>query len=203
MKRLQEFFVRVRPVFHTALLLLSTIYILLIPLGFVAKDNRWHTEEISLIGILLIISSQLLESITDLTFGKDGISAKFQQLEEKQEQQKDQLSSQQAEIRSLQVALQGIVTRFELDKLIGLNKAESFLCYYSEDLYDEIKRLRAMKLVQNHEGVGLETLRREYKDKSQKFDLKRFFYITDQGQEYLKLRGEMIQGATDSQSANI
>ena len=197
--QLQEFFVRVRPVFHTALLLLTTIYVLLIPFGFVAKDNRWQTEEIVLLGILLIISSQLLESITDLTIGKEGISAKFKQLEEKQEKQKDQLSRQQAEIRSLQVALQGIVTRFELDKLMGLSKEESFLCYYSEDLYDELKRLRAMKLVQNHEGVGLETIRREYKDKSQKFDLKRFFYITDQGQEYLKLRGEMMQGSTDLQ----
>lgn len=178
-----------RPVLHAALLIITTLYVLLIPFGFVAKDNRWQTEEIVLLGILLIISSQLLESLTDLTVGKEGISAKFKQLKAKQEEQKDQLSKQQAEIRSLQVALQGIVTRFELDKLIGLNKEESFLCYYSEDLYEELKRLRAMGLVQNHEGVGLETIKREFKDKSQKLDLKRFFYITDQGREYLKLRG--------------
>lgn len=191
-KQLRELFLKVRPAFHTALLIITTIYVLLIPFGFVAKDNRWQTEEIVLVGILLIMSSQLLESITDLTIGKEGISAKFTQLEAKQEEQKNQLSKQQAEIRSLQVALQGIVTRFELDKLNGLNKEEPFLCYYSEDLYEELKRLRAMGLVQNHEGVGLETIKREYKDKPQKLDLKRFFYITDQGQEYLKLRGEMM-----------
>lgn len=188
-KQLQELLLRLRPVLHAALLIITTLYVLLIPFGFVAKDNRWQTEEIVLLGILLIISSQLLESLTDLTVGKEGISAKFKQLKAKQEEQKDQLSKQQAEIRSLQVALQGIVTRFELDKLIGLNKEESFLCYYSEDLYEELKRLRAMGLVQNHEGVGLETIKREFKDKSQKLDLKRFFYITDQGREYLKLRG--------------
>lgn len=191
-KQLPELFLKVRLAFHTALLIITTIYVLLIPFGFVAKDNRWQTEEIVLVGILLIISSQLLESITDLTIGKEGISAKFNQLEAKQEEQKNQLSKQQAEIRSLQIALEGIVTRFELDKLNGLNKEEPFLCYYSEDLYEELKRLRAMGLVQNHEGVGLETIKKEYKDKSQKLDLKRFFYITYQGQEYLKLRGEMM-----------
>lgn len=191
-KQLQDLLLRLRPAFHITLLLSTTLYVLLIPFGFVAKDNRWQTEEIVLLGILLIISSQLLESLTDLTVGKEGISAKFKQLEAKQEEQKDQLSKQQAEIRSLQVALQGIVTRFELDKLLGLSKEEPFLCYYSEDLYEELKRLRAMGLVQNHEGVGLGTIKREYKDKSQKLDLKRFFYITVEGQEYLKLRGEMM-----------
>ncbi len=191
-KQLQELLLRLRPVFHITLLITTSLYILLIPFGFIAKDNRWQTEEIVLLGILLIISSQLLESLTDLTVGKEGISAKFEQLEAKQEEQKDQLSKQQAEIRSLQVALQGIVTRFELDKLLGLSKEEPFLCYYSEDLYEELKRLRAMGLVQNYEGVGLETIKREYKDKPQKLDLKRFFYITGEGQEYLKLRGEMM-----------
>ena len=187
-----ELLLRLRPIFHGTLLVITTFYVSSIPFGFVDKDNRWQTEEIILLGIVLIISSRLIEALTDLTIGKEGISAKFKQLEEKQKEQKEQLSKQQSEIRSLQVSLQGIVTRFELDKLIGLNKEESFLCYYSEDLYEELKRLRAMGLVQNYEGVGLETIKRKYKDKPQQLDLKRFFYITEQGQEYLKLRSEMI-----------
>lgn len=191
-KQLQELLLKLRPAFHFTLLITTTLYVLSIPFGFVAKDNRWLTQEIVLLGLLLIISSQLLESLTDLTVGKEGISAKFKKLEAKQEEQKDQLSKQQAEIRSLQVSLQGIVTRFELDKLIGLSKEEPFMCYYSEDLYEELKRLRALGLVQNYEGVGLATIQREYKDKPQKLDLKRFFYITGEGQEYLKLRRKMM-----------
>ena len=48
-----------------------------------------------------------------------------------------------------------------------------------------------MGLVRNHEGTGLSTIRRDYKDRPQQFDLKRFFYITPAGEEYLALRQEL------------
>jgi hypothetical protein len=114
-----------------------------------------------------------------------------------QEDQAHQLSRQQAEIRSLQVALQGIVTQFEHDKLIGLVGEGPFLCYYSEDLYNELKRLRAMGLIQHHEGTGLRDIRNNYKDREQKFDLKRFFSITAKGLEYMKLRIELMREEDD------
>jgi predicted nucleotide-binding protein len=110
----------------------------------------------------------------------------------RQERQEEELSRQQAQIRSLQVALQGIVTQYELDKLVGLDANETFPCYYSEDLYAELKRLRAMGLVRHHEGTGLAAIRREYKDRNEQFDLRRFFYITEQGREYLKLRHQLL-----------
>jgi Predicted nucleotide-binding protein containing TIR-like domain len=106
----------------------------------------------------------------------------------RQDAQGEELSRQQAQIRSLQVALQGIVTRYEFDKLLGLEASQPFMCHYSEDLYEELKKLRAMGLVRNHEGTGLATMRREYKDRNKQFDLRRFFYITNDGLEYLALR---------------
>lgn len=109
----------------------------------------------------------------------------------RQDRQEQELSHQQAQIRSIQVALQGIVTQYEFDKLVGLDADDIFLCYYSDDLYTELKRLRAMGLVRHREGVGLAAMRRDYKDRNEKFDLKRFFYITDQGREYLKLRHQL------------
>lgn len=186
-------FKQIKLVFYNLLLVLIIVYIVMIPFGVISKDNRWQTEEVIILVILAILSSGLLEYIAEINVGKDGISAKFKQLEAKQEQQNRQLSNQQAEIRSLKVALQGIVTKFELDKLINLNQKGAFLCYYSEDLYDELKRLRAMQFVQNYQGVGLGSIKRDYKDKSQKFDLKQYFYITEQGVEYLKLRGQIEQ----------
>ena len=110
------------------------------------------------------------------------------QITTKQEKQQQELAQHQSQIRSLQVALQGIVTQFEFDKLSGLNDDPPFLCYYSEDLYNELKRLRAMGLVQNYEGTGLSTIRRNYKDRNVQFDLKLFFRITHAGREYLSLR---------------
>ena len=65
------------------------------------------------------------------------------------------------------------------------------MCYYSEDLYQELKRLRAMGLVRHHEGTGLSSIKRQYKDRDATFDLHRFFYITESGIEYLSLRREI------------
>ena len=106
--------------------------------------------------------------------------------------QEEQLVSQQAQIRSLQMAFSGIVTQYELDKLIGLSGEAAFMCYYSEDLYGELKHLKAMNLISTQEGTDLSTLRREYKDRNERFDLKHFFYITEQGREYIRLRHELL-----------
>jgi len=76
---------------------------------------------------------------------------------------------------------------------VGLSNVEPFLCYYSGDLDNELRHLRAMAFVANHEGVGLTTIRRDYKDRHQHFDLKNFFYITEQGRENLNLRRELMQ----------
>ena len=80
-----------------------------------------------------------------------------------------------------------------------MSKEEPFLCYYSDDLFNEIKRLRAMSLAKNHDGVGLSTIQRDFKNKNHQFDLKRFFYITKRGTEYLSLRSELMQDASESQ----
>ena len=129
----------------------------------------------------------------DLGISEAKTAQAIHSISSRQEQQEKQLSLHQAQIRSLQMALQGIVTQYELDKLVGLSAAQPFLCYYSEDLYKELKQLRAMGLVHHHDGVGLSTIRRSYKDRNEQFDLKRFFYITEQGREYLNLRRELIR----------
>jgi hypothetical protein len=114
-----------------------------------------------------------------------------------QNRQQEELTRHSAQIRFLQVALQGIVTQFEFDKLIGLNGSAPFLCYYSDDLYAEMKRLRAMGLVHHFEGTGLGAIRRDFKDRDAQFDLKRFFYITSAGQEYVALRRELADAVSD------
>jgi Predicted nucleotide-binding protein containing TIR-like domain len=112
-------------------------------------------------------------------------------LRSRQEVQGQELVRQQAQIRSLSFALRGIVTTYEYEKLAGLEAASPFMCYYSEDLYQELKRLRAMGLVRHHQGTGLSDVKRNYKDRDAKFDLRRFFYITESGVEYLSLRREI------------
>jgi hypothetical protein len=161
--------------------------------GLATATYRWPREDRSYKAAVGPACDSIRDAIRDLGFLEAKTALKIGDIRSRQDRQEDQLSRQQAEIRSLQFALQGIVTRFELDKLSGLAGEEPFLCYYSDDMLNELKRLRAMGFVQNHEGVGNSAIRTDYKDRDQKFDLKRFFYITEQGKEYLRLRAELAQ----------
>jgi hypothetical protein len=183
---------KARPVFHAALLVAAAVYVACIPLGLVAKGNRIQFEEVVLVGVLAILSSSLLESLADITIGREGLTARFREIEHRQAKQEGELARQKAEIRSLQVALLGIVTEYEFDKLAGLSREGAFTCYYSDDLFNELKRLRALGLIMNREGRGLRDIRRDYKDRNATFDLKDYFFITEQGAEYLNLRGEVM-----------
>ena len=43
--------------------------------------------------------------------------------------------------------------------------------------------------INNHEGVGLRTINQHHREGD--FDLLRFFYITEEGREYLALRAQL------------
>ena len=161
--------------------------------GVTAAVYEWPREDQNYRAAVGAACDGIREVIRDLGFAEAKTSRAITDLSARQQQQERQLSEQRDAIRSLQFALQGIVTRYELDKLRGLVAEAPFLCYYSDDLYNEMKRLRAMGLVGNHDSVGLGTIRGEYKDRDRKFDLKRYFFITAQGREYLRLRDELGQ----------
>jgi hypothetical protein len=93
------------------------------------------------------------------------------------------------------------MTRYERDKLVGIARAQPFLCYYSDDLHNELKRLRAMGFIHQYKGVGLTTLRDNFKDRSMQFDLKKYFYLTEHGIEYLKLLDSAKEPSPDAPPA--
>ena len=157
--------------------------------GVTTATYEWPREDES--AAVQVACHRIRKIIRDLGVSEIKTAKALNDIRSRQEQQETELSRQQAEIRSLQIALQGIVTRYEFDKLVGLSKEEPFVCHYSNDLENELKRLRAMGLVQNHEGVGITAIRRDYKGNSQQFDLRRFFFITEEGREYLKLRSQL------------
>ena len=166
--------------------------------GVTTATYEWPREDKNYRAAVGAACDSIRENIRDLGVSETKAAKAINDIRFRQERQENELSRQQAEIRSLQIALQGIVTRYELDKVVGLSKEEPFLCYYSDDLANELKRLRALGLVQNHEGAGLRTIQRDYKDTNRQFDLRRFFFITKEGREYLKLRSELMVEESDS-----
>lgn len=160
--------------------------------GVTTAVYEWPRGDRNHVAAVGAACDSIREVVRDLGVTEAKTAKALGEITSRQERQEEELSRQQAQIRSLQVSLQGIVTQYELDKLIGLDADAAFLCYYSDDLHAELKRLRAMGLVRHHEGTGLGDIRRDYKDRNAQFDLKRFFYITDQGREYLKLRHQLL-----------
>ncbi len=164
--------------------------------GVTTATYEWPREDKSEMAAVGVACDSIRKIIRDLGVSETKTAKAIDGIRFRQERQENELSRQQAEIRSLQVALRGIVTRYELDKLVALSKEEPFLCYYSNDLDDELRRLRAIGLVQNYEGMGIMAIRRDYKDQNRQFDLRHFFFITEEGREYLKLRSElMVEGS--------
>jgi CAP12/Pycsar effector protein, TIR domain len=166
--------------------------------GVTMAMYEWPRADASHRSALGAACDRIREVIRDLGISEAKTAKAINTIRTVQEDQARQLSRHQAEIRSLQVALQGIVTEYEYDKLTGLTRDEPFLCYYSEDLFNELKRLRAMGLIQHHEGTGLRDIRNNFKDRDRRFDLKRFFKVTPRGAEYLRLRMEILSQENES-----
>ncbi len=122
----------------------------------------------------------------------------IRQLESRQDRHEQELSRQRAEIRALQVVLAGMVTRFELEKLMELRKERPFLVRYSPDMVTELRHLRVMELIDNHPEKGIRAIEQRYRGSQAQFDLNEYFYVTEHGLEYLKLRDEVISERSDT-----
>jgi outer membrane murein-binding lipoprotein Lpp len=85
-------------------------YLAAITRGSIAPENRLTTPEIVLaaafLAVILVAGQFRDHSVKDLTLGTGGITARFERIQVRQ----DTLES---EVRALQVALTGLVTKFE------------------------------------------------------------------------------------------
>ena len=141
------------------------------------------------VGLLIVAVLPWLAQLLSSVRLPGGWELVFREIRENQEKQGTLLSNQQEQIRALRTAVRGIVTKYEYDKLVGLNQEGDFLCSYSDDMFQELKRLRALNLVCHHEGTGLARMQHDHKGSDAKFNVKQYFYITPEGRRYLKIRG--------------
>ena len=138
-------------------------------------------------------SDSIRRAIRELGFSDAKAAVAIGNIRNRQDSQEARLVSQENQIRSLQFSLANIVTSFEVDKLIGLASDAPFTCRYSDDLYNELKHLRAIGFVANYPDKGLGAIREQFSKRSIQFDLKSFFFITEQGSEYMRLRAEVLR----------
>jgi hypothetical protein len=109
---------------------------------------------------------------------------------------KDEVKQQELDIQAIRVALRGIMTKFEIDYLRRLAKAEPWNVRYDPDTYYRLKRLDDMGFVLPTEIDGQRRLIRIQElfgdenipvEERKWFNLKDYAEITEAGKEYVKL----------------
>jgi len=183
--------VRVTAIIFAVLLAVS--YLVAIPVGLVHPAQRLSVQEIILASAILIalaFAAQTEYAITDLTVGSSGIKARFNRIQKRQD-------ALEADVRALQVALSGLVTKFELVHLEKLAAHVPATVEFGDIVVRELTHLDAMGFVRPIDKRGINAIGEDHGSGLDDFDLKAYLEITTAGREYLDLRSK-INHRTDT-----
>ena len=100
-----------------------------------------------------------------------------------------------SDVKTIQFALRGIVTRHELEHLIALSASGPYPVQFGGPLWRELERLDAIGFISPTAQANgrLDTIRNRFGDetipveKREQFDLKDYIQITNAAREYLNL----------------
>jgi hypothetical protein len=159
--------------------------------GVTTATYAWPREDGSHRSAVGAACDSIREAIRDLGISDSKTSKHLNEIQSRQD-------VAESSIRSLQLVLKGIITTFEYDKLKGLNAPGAFMVRFHNDMMLEVKRLDALGYVKPQAGYGINSIR-ERDGRGEKFDLKQYIRLTEEGAEYLKLREEMLRA--DSKKA--
>lgn len=102
-----------------------------------------------------------------------------------------QIEDQRQDIEALQFLLLGFVSEYELRHLQKLHSGREFVRDgkdYPEEFTRQLRHLRNLGLIAHHPGKGVRAM---YNDPGQYKDVHAYFYITESGRRYLRLRAKM------------
>ena len=171
-------------------------YILLIVLGKVSPSARLGWQEFVLIMFVLLFVRGFFNRIAEMSFGKEGFRLQLNQIEQTQQVLKERqvaiLENLQTQMADVRRALNGIVTKFELQHLVGLNSPKPYLCRFGNIFFDEIRRLDGLNFIQPKKAQGFNAIRDEHEGRNDDFDLKDYVEITDDGKTYLRARQSAV-----------
>jgi len=134
-------------------------------------------------------AAQTSYTIKGLKLGSSGLEADFERIEARQ----DKLEN---EIRILQVALSGIVNKYEVTHLEKLAADRPATMHYGEIMFEQIKRLDSMDFVRPTQATrGFNAIADDHGSGLDEFDLKSYVEITEPLCEYLALRASLAERA--------
>ena len=104
---------------------------------------------------------------------------------------KQQVEIQREEINALKFLITRFISRFELQHLEKFSSKTDFTIdreFYAEDFKRDLEHMRGLGLIKNYPDRGIRTL---YGEPGRYKNVHDFFYITDAGKTYLKMRANM------------
>lgn len=135
----------------------------------------------------------IIKAIRSLGFSEQRTQQQIRKLQDRQDTTESQL-------RTIRVVVKALVTKFEYEKLRALAGDGPFMVHFHNLMIAELNRLDAIRYVRPRSGYGIESIReRDGTDK--KFDLKQYVEITNDGLEYLSLRGELLSSVQRENTA--
>lgn len=149
-------------------------------------DLRDGLDAVSLGLAIVGLSPWIARVLESAKFG--GIEFKFRQ----------ELDKQRSDIDTLRFLVASLVSKYEMEHLKKLESKAEFTIdkeNFPEDFQREIRHLRDLGLIEHYPGKGVRVM---YNEPGRHKNVHDFFYLTDAGKQYLKLRSEM--GTRDPRS---
>jgi hypothetical protein len=178
---------RTRLAAKTLAVVLTGVYVLLVVTGRIGANEKLGPSEYALIAFVALFVAGFFDKLAELSFGKEGLSVRLNTVEARQERADDTL-------KGIQVALTGLVTKYEYEHLQKLGTPGPYRCKYGNIFFDEIRRLDSIGFIQptqTYKDRGFNAIKEQHENDRGDFDLKLYVEITDQGKAYLTIRKRM------------
>jgi hypothetical protein len=168
-------------------------YLILLIAGKIPPGQRLGWPEYSILAFVALFASGFFQKLTEVSFGKEGIQFKLQ-LERIQEKQ----NADGALLRAMQIALLGLLDKYERGHLERMSGEGPFFCHYGEIFFRQIKNLDAHDFLKPVQDGGFNVIEDRFKNSpAEEFDLKRFMAITPEGRRYVEAVNALL-GSTPS-----
>ena len=150
----------------------------------------WPTVRIDAVTVTLVLAA-IVPWLSPLvrSFKAGGIEVEFQEL--------------QSDVRTIRMALTGIVTKHEIKHLRQLAEKNQYPVQYSDPLWRELEALDAKGFIQPTNEIGggrLDTIKRRFGHERLDpnrpfFNLSDYVEITPSGEEYVQLYNSVVTNA--------
>ncbi|HLK92468.1 MAG TPA: hypothetical protein VKZ18_21410 [Polyangia bacterium] len=167
------------------------VYLILLITGRVASGQRLGWPEYSILAFGALFANGFFRKLTEVSFGKEGIQFKMQ-LEKLQEER----NADSELLRAMQIALLGLLDKYERGHLEKMSGEGPFFCHYGEIFFQQIKDLDAHEFLKPIQPGGFNAIEDRYKRSPlEEFDLKSFMVITPEGRRYVAAVNALVRSA--------